>query len=200
MSQDSPLFTPLQRIQKRDRVQHMAQRPLVVWFTGLSGSGKSTLAGMLEENLFKRGYKTILLDGDVMRQGLNKDLGFDEQGRKENIRRIGECCRLFNNAGLITITSFISPFKNQRDWVRSLFPSGEFVEVFVNTTLEVCEARDPNGLYKLAREGKIKHFTGVDSPYEIPENAELVINTVNDTEEVCVQKIVDLILGRILEF
>ncbi len=200
MSQDRPLFSPNHQIRKSDRVRHLGQRPLVVWFTGLSGSGKSTLAGKVEEELFKRGFKTMLLDGDKLRQGLNKDLGFDDQSRKENIRRIGECCRLFNDAGLVTITSFISPFKSEREWVRSLFPAGEFIEVFVDTPLDVCEARDPNGLYKMAREGKIKNFTGIDSAYEIPENAELTIKTDNLPLEKCVQEIVDVILGRIMEY
>lgn len=194
------MFSPKHQIRKSDRVRHLGQRPLVVWFTGLSGSGKSTLAGKVEEELFKRGFKTMLLDGDKLRQGLNKDLGFDDQSRKENIRRIGECCRLFNDAGLVTITSFISPFKNEREWVRSLFPAGEFIEVFVDTSLAVCEARDPNGLYKMAREGKIKNFTGIDSAYEIPEHAELTIQTENLPLEKCVQEIVDVILGRIMEY
>lgn len=175
----------------------MGQKPLIIWFTGLSGSGKSTLAGLLEEELFKRGFKTILLDGDKMRQGLNKDLSFDDAGRTENIRRTGEMCKLFNEAGLISIAAFISPFKKERDWIRSLFEAGEFVEIYVNTPLEMCESRDPNGLYKLARAGKIKHFTGIDSVYEAPENPELTIDTEDESTEDCINKILDLVLGRI---
>ncbi len=200
MSQNPPLFSPHHKIRKSDRVRHLGQRPVVIWFTGLSGSGKSTLAGKVEEELFKRGFKTMLLDGDALRQGLNKDLGFDDDSRKENIRRIGECCRLFNEAGLVTIASFISPFRQERDWVRSLFPVGEFIEVFVDTPLDICESRDPNGLYKMAREGKIKNFTGIDSAYEAPDQAELTINTANFPLEKCVQEILDEILGRIMEY
>lgn len=200
MNPDPPLFSPHHKIRKSDRVRHLGQRPLVIWFTGLSGSGKSTLAGKLEEELFKRGFKTMLLDGDILRQGLNKDLGFDDNSRKENIRRIGECCRLFNDAGLVTITSFISPFREERNWVRSLFPTGEFIEVFVDTPLEICEARDPNGLYKMAREGKIKNFTGIDSAYEAPLEAELTLDAANIPLENCVQEILDVTLGRIMEY
>lgn len=197
MSQSSPLFSPHYRIRKSDRQKLLGQKPLIIWFTGLSGSGKSTLAGLLEEELFKRGFKTILLDGDKMRQGLNKDLSFDDAGRTENIRRTGEMCKLFNEAGLISIAAFISPFKKERDWIRSLFEAGEFVEIYVNTPLEMCESRDPNGLYKLARAGKIKHFTGIDSVYEAPENPELTIDTEDESTEDCINKILDLVLGRI---
>ena len=130
MSKEASLFSPHHRIQKDDRTKLLGQNPIVIWFTGLSGSGKSTLAGLLEEELHKAGVKTMLLDGDKLRQGLNKDLGFDDAGREENIRRIGEICRLLNESGLVTITAFISPFKKERDWVRSLFPSGEFIEIF----------------------------------------------------------------------
>lgn len=175
----------------------MGQKPLIIWFTGLSGSGKSTLASLLEEKLFQRGYKTISLDGDKLRQGLNTDLSFDESGRAENIRRTGELCRLFTEAGLITIASFISPFKKDRNWLRSLFEPGEFIEVYVSTTLEVCEARDPNGLYKLARAGKISNFTGVDSAYEVPENSELTIDTGKFSAEECVEMLLDIISGRV---
>ncbi len=197
MSDISPLFSHQHRVKKNDRSRLIGQRPLLIWFTGLSGSGKSTLAGMLEEELFKKGVKTILLDGDTMRQGLNKDLGFDDAGRKENIRRIGEVCKLFNEAALVTITAFISPFKAERDWVRSLFEAGEFVEVYVNTPLEICEERDPNGLYKMAREGKIKQFTGIDSPYEVPVRPELIIDSVRNPADQCVSQIIDFVLPGI---
>ena len=197
MSKEASLFSPHHRIQKDDRTKLLGQNPIVIWFTGLSGSGKSTLAGLLEEELHKAGVKTMLLDGDKLRQGLNKDLGFDDAGREENIRRIGEICRLLNESGLVTITAFISPFKKERDWVRSLFPSGEFIEIFVNTSLELCEERDPNGLYKLARAGKIKHFTGIDSNYEAPENAELVIPTEGRSTESAVKEIIDNVIKLI---
>ena len=197
MSKEASLFSPHHRIQKDDRAKLLGQNPVVIWFTGLSGSGKSTLAGLLEEELHKAGIKTMLLDGDKLRQGLNKDLGFDDAGREENIRRIGEICRLMNESGLVTITAFISPFKKERDWVRSLFSSGEFVEVFVSTSLELCEERDPNGLYKLARAGKIKHFTGIDSDYEVPENAELVIPTEGRSAEATVKEILDYVIKLI---
>ncbi len=197
MSKEASLFSPHHRIQKDDRTKLLGQNPIVIWFTGLSGSGKSTLAGLLEEELHKAGVKTMLLDGDKLRQGLNKDLGFDDAGREENIRRIGEICRLLNESGLVTITAFISPFKKERDWVRSLFPSGEFIEIFVNTSLELCEERDPNGLYKLARAGKIKHFTGIDSNYEAPENAELVIPTEGRSTESAVKEIIDHVIKLI---
>ena len=193
MSKEAPLFSHPHRIQKGDRVKLLGQKPLVIWFTGLSGSGKSTLADLLETNLHQRGLKTILLDGDKMRQGLNKDLGFDDAGREENIRRIGELCKLFNEAGLITITSFISPFRKERDWVRSLFEPTEFIEIFINTPLELCESRDPKGLYKLARAGKIQNFTGIDSAYEVPEKAELVIETEGKTTTQSSKEIVEYI-------
>ncbi len=197
MSQEVPLFSHHHRIQKSDRIRLLGQRPLVIWFTGLSGSGKSTLAGLVEEELFKKTYKTILLDGDQVRQGLNKDLGFEDSDRAENIRRVGEVCKLFNEAGLISITAFISPFSKERDWVRSLFEPGEFVEIFVNTSLEICESRDPNGLYKMARAGKILHFTGIDSPYETPAHAEIEINTAENSTEICVRQIMDYITSRV---
>lgn len=191
MSKEAPLFSHPHSIQKVDRVKLLGQKPLVIWFTGLSGSGKSTLADLLETALHQKGLKTILLDGDKMRKGLNKDLGFDDAGREENIRRIGELCKLFNEAGLITITSFISPFRKERDWVRSLFEPSEFIEIFIDTPLEICEDRDPKGLYKLARAGKIKNFTGIDSAYEVPEKAELVIETKGKATAQCAKEILE---------
>ena len=148
-----------------------------VWFTGLSGSGKSTLANALEVELNRRGYHTMLLDGDNVRHGLCKDLGMGEEDRAENIRRVGEVARLFAEAGIIVITAFISPFRADRDAARALFEEGDFLEVHVDTPLDVCEKRDPKGLYQKAREGKISDFTGINSPYEVPTSAELAVNT-----------------------
>ncbi|MEM6476701.1 MAG: sulfate adenylyltransferase subunit CysN [Pseudomonadota bacterium] len=157
------------------------QTPRVLWFTGLSGSGKSTIANEVEQRLALMNRHTFLLDGDNVRQGLNRDLGFTEADRIENIRRIGEVAKLMTDAGLIVLTAFISPFRAERRMVRDMLPEGEFIEVFVDTPLDVAEARDVKGLYKKARDGKIKNFTGIDSPYEAPENPEIRVNTVDMT-------------------
>jgi bifunctional enzyme CysN/CysC len=154
------------------------QKPMVLWFTGLSGSGKSTIANEVEKTLNLMNRHTFLLDGDNIRHGLNKDLGFTDADRIENIRRIGEVARLMADAGLIVLTAFISPFRAERRMVRDMLPDGEFVEIFVDTPLEVAEKRDVKGLYAKAREGKLKNFTGIDSPYEPPENPDIVVNTV----------------------
>jgi bifunctional enzyme CysN/CysC len=163
------------KIDKATRAAAFDQKPCVLWFTGLSGSGKSTVADRLEQKLHALGKRTYLLDGDNVRHGLNKDLGFTDQDRVENIRRVAEVARLMSDAGLIVLTSFISPFRSERHMARSLMDEGEFVEVFVDTPLEICEARDPKGLYKKARAGELKNFTGIDSEYEAPANAELVL-------------------------
>jgi adenylylsulfate kinase len=165
-------------VEKKNRLNLLNQKPFILWFTGLSASGKSTLANLVEQKLFNLNYKTYLLDGDNVRHGLNKDLGFDEDSRIENIRRIGEVSKLFLDAGIIVLTAFISPFKSDRDLVRSLFSENEFLEVFIDSSLEVCEKRDPKGMYKKARKGAIKNFTGISSPYEAPENAD--IHVMND--------------------
>ena len=165
--------------------------------TGLSGSGKSTLASALEKQLLEKGFKTYLLDGDLMRAGLNKDLGFSKEDRKENIRRIGEVCKLLTDAGLIVITAFISPFRADRDLVRSMFTASDFAEIFVNASLEVCETRDVKGLYNKARKGLIPEFTGISSPYEEPLNPELTLNTDKESEEVSLSILTDYILKRI---
>ncbi|HXS26535.1 MAG TPA: adenylyl-sulfate kinase, partial [Steroidobacteraceae bacterium] len=149
----------------------------ILWFTGLSGSGKSTIANLVEKELHSHGVHTYLLDGDNVRHGLNRDLGFTDADRVENIRRVGEVARLFVDAGLIVLCSFISPFRAERRMVRELVGEGEFVEIFVDTPIEECVRRDPKGLYARAQAGKIKNFTGIDSPYEVPEQAELVIST-----------------------
>jgi len=176
-------------IQRRMRAEQKQQKPCMIWFTGLSGAGKSTLANALDECLYKHGRHTYLLDGDNVRHGLNKDLGFSDLDRVENIRRIGEVGRLMSDAGLIVLSAFISPFRSDRQMVRSLYPVGEFIEVHVATDLDVCEERDPKGLYKKARRGEIKHFTGVDSTYEVPESPELKIDAGSLSVEECVEQL-----------
>jgi len=163
------------KITKKDRVKLTKQKPSIIWLTGLSGSGKSTLANGLEEVLYHNGNFTYLLDGDNIRHGLNTDLGFDDKSREENIRRIGEVAKLFVDSGLIVITAFISPFKKDREFVRSLVEKGEFIEIFLDTPIEICQKRDPKGLYEKALNGDIKNFTGIDSPYEKPNNPEIIL-------------------------
>ncbi len=160
-------------VDKQSRAEQKGQKPLVIWFTGLSGAGKSTLAGALEQALAAAGKHTYLLDGDNVRHGLCGDLGFDDAARQENIRRVGEVAKLMVDAGLIVLTAFISPFRAERDLVRNLLGADEFVEVFVDAPLSVCEERDPKGLYKKARAGEIRNFTGIDSAYEAPEQPEI---------------------------
>lgn len=178
------------------RAQQKGQRPVCIWLTGLSGSGKSTLANALEAKLVEMGFHTYLLDGDNVRHGLNKDLGMSDEDRAENIRRIGEVARLMVDAGVITITAFISPFRADRDRVRALMPE-DFVEVFVDAPLDVCEQRDPKGLYKKARAGQIKEFTGIDSPYEPPERAEITVDTGSQSLERCIERVLEPLLERI---
>jgi bifunctional enzyme CysN/CysC len=170
------------------------QTPKVLWFTGLSGSGKSTIANEVEKQLYLMNRHTFLLDGDNVRHGLNKDLGFTEADRVENIRRVGELAKLMTDAGLIVLTAFISPFRAERRMVRDMLPEGEFIEIFVDTPLEVAEARDVKGLYKKAREGNLKNFTGIDSPYEAPENAEIRVNTVEMTPQEAARHIIERIM------
>ena len=177
-------------VNKDARAAMKGQKPVVLWFTGLSGSGKSTIANLVEKSLAAEGKHTYLLDGDNIRHGLNKDLGFTDADRVENIRRVGEAAKLFVDAGLIVLTAFISPFRSERRMARELLGEGEFLEVFVDTPIDVCMQRDPKGLYEKARAGKIKNFTGIDSPYEAPERAELTIHTVETTPEDHAQAIV----------
>lgn len=184
------------RVAKAQRANQKAQRPCVIWLTGLSGSGKSTLANTLEQRLLQRGYHSYLLDGDNVRHGLNRDLGFSKDDRIENIRRIGEVAALFADAGLIVITAFISPFRADRALVRALVPEGEFVEVHVHASLEACERRDPKGLYAKARAGVIRDFTGIDSPYEAPERPELILDTERDSVEICLERLLGYLHER----
>jgi len=175
------------------RATQKNQKPKCIWFTGLSGSGKSTLANALEQALYKQGYHTMLLDGDNVRHGLCKDLTMDNKDRGENIRRVAEVAKLITDAGLVVITAFISPFKKDRDAARALFADGDFIEVYVDAPLEVCEQRDPKGLYKRARMGEIKDFTGVSSVYEVPSKPDLVLETMGSTVDVLVDKVVKII-------
>ncbi|ASJ92378.1 sulfate adenylyltransferase subunit CysN [Porphyrobacter sp. CACIAM 03H1] len=181
-------------ITRDDHAGMKNQKPKVLWFTGLSGSGKSTIANEVEKQLFVMNRHTFLLDGDNVRHGLNRDLGFTEADRIENIRRVGEVAKLMADAGLIVLTAFISPFRAEREMVRKMLPEGEFVEIFVDTPLEVAEARDVKGLYKKARAGKLTNFTGIDSPYEPPENPEIRVNTVDMTPEEAARHIIAKIL------
>jgi bifunctional enzyme CysN/CysC len=182
-------------VDKAARARSKAQVPRCAWFTGLSGSGKSTVANLVEKRLHAMGHHCYILDGDNVRHGLNKDLGFTDEDRVENIRRVAEVARLMVDAGLIVLVSFISPFRAERRMARELFEPGEFVEVFVSTPLEVAEGRDAKGLYAKARAGRIPNFTGIDSPYEAPEHAELVLDTVNETPEALAQQVIARLLG-----
>lgn len=166
-------------VQRAEREQLLQQKGSIIWFTGLSGAGKSTLAVALENALYAQGQLVYRLDGDNIRHGLNKDLGFSPEDRTENIRRIGEVAKLFADAGVVTTASFVSPYRKDRGAVRALVEEGQFVEVHVACTVEQCEERDPKGLYKKARAGEIKGFTGIDAPYEAPENPEITVNTAD---------------------
>ena len=175
---------------KKERSELKQQMPAIIWFTGLSGSGKSTIANALEEKLYSFGKHTYLLDGDNVRHGLNKDLGFSDIDRVENIRRIGEVSKLFVDAGMLVLSAFISPFKKDRNIIREMVKEDEFIEVFVDTPLAICEERDPKGLYKKARDGKIADFTGISSPYEQPENPEIHLKTAEKNIEESVSEII----------
>jgi len=177
-SKDRSLWTDFNNFIRRNRRRFLVkQRPVVIWLTGLSGSGKTTIAESLNAVVLKKGYFTKHFDGDEIRKGINKDLGFSVEDRQENVRRISEISKLFLDSGLIVICSFISPTKEMRELARSIIGSGRFIEVFVNAPLEVCEKRDPKGLYKMARAGLLKNFTGLDAPYEVPQSPEIEIRT-----------------------
>jgi adenylylsulfate kinase len=178
-------------IQKSDRRRLNQQKGCVIWLTGLSGSGKSTLANALEKRLYEMGLHTYLLDGDNIRHGLNRDLGFSAEDRVENIRRIAEVAKLFVDAGLITITAFISPFVKERELARSRVEAGEFIEIYVKCALEECEKRDPKGLYEKARNGIIPNFTGISSPYEEPSHPELTVETDQISVDEGVEQVLD---------
>ena len=181
----------INRTQREDLNGH---KGLCIWFTGLSGSGKSTIANRVAQLLHEKKVHTYVLDGDNTRMGLSKDLGFTESDRKENIRRVGEVCRLMADAGLVVLSSFISPFKADREAVRVLLTNQAFVEVFVRCSLQQCEQRDPKGLYKKARAGALPHFTGIDSPYEEPEQPELIIDSEKQDTETCALEVVNYII------
>ena len=186
------------QVSREDRFQILRQKGATIWFTGLSGSGKSTIAVALEQALYNIGKLSYRLDGDNVRLGINKNLGFSEEDRKENIRRIGEVAKLFGDAGTISLSSFISPYKDDRDEVRELHDSADlkFVEVFVDCPLEVAEERDPKGLYKKARAGQIKNFTGIDDPYEAPSNPEIHLKTDEMTLEQEVTIVIDFLINN----
>ena len=175
----------------------MNQRATLIWFTGLSGSGKSTLAVQLEAEFHALGFKTYLLDGDNIRQGLNKDLTFTEEGRVENIRRIGEVAKLLLEAGVIVLSAFISPFKADRNQVKKIVGPENYIEVFVDAPLELCEQRDVKGLYKKARSGELKNFTGIDSPYEAPDTPDITIQTGTLSVDKSIEKLMEVILPRV---
>ncbi|RPI03813.1 MAG: adenylyl-sulfate kinase [Calditrichaeota bacterium] len=182
-------------ITKLDREKFLGQRGVVLWFTGLSASGKSTLAHAVEKRLFENGNLCYVLDGDNIRHGLNKNLGFSPEDREENIRRIGEVAKLFADVGVVVMTAFISPYRSDRQKARDLMPSGEFIEIYVKIPVSVAEQRDPKGLYKKARAGEIKEFTGISAPYEEPENPELIV----DTSELSLQESVDKVITYLIK-
>jgi bifunctional enzyme CysN/CysC len=184
-------------IDKNARAKQKLQQPVCIWFTGLPAAGKSTIANVLEKHLFAAGHHTYLLDGDDIRLGLSRDLGFSEADRIENIRRVSEVARLLVDAGLIVVVSFISPYRTQRDRARALFGPGEFLEIFVDTPLRECERRDPKGLYAKARRGELKDFTGIDSPYEPPVSPDVHLRTTVQTPDECVEAIQQVLTCRL---
>lgn len=178
-------------VNKAERNLRLGHKSVVLWLTGFSGAGKSTLAHAIERHLYERNCATIVLDGDNVRHGLCSDLGFSQQDREENIRRIGEMAKLFTEAGVIAVTAFISPYITDRERVRSILPAGEFIEVYCRCSLEICEGRDVKGLYKKARKGLIADFTGISSPYEPPINPEIIVDTGTDSLDKCVEQVLN---------
>ncbi|MDO6548988.1 adenylyl-sulfate kinase [Pseudoalteromonas carrageenovora] len=200
MSQDENIVWHTQTVSRDQKQQHKGHKPVLLWYTGLSGSGKSTVANAVEAKLFSLGCHTYLLDGDNVRMGLNKGLTFSDEDRIENIRRISEVAKLFVDAGLIVSTAFISPFASDRAQARSIVNEGEFVEVFIDTPLDVCESRDPKGLYKKARAGEIPNFTGISSSFDVPEHPEIHVKTAEQTIEQSADQIINyLIKNKIVE-
>jgi len=183
-------------VDRKKRAELKGHPAFLIWFTGLSGSGKSTIASRLEEELFNRGYHTYILDGDNVRSGLNSDLDFTDFGRKENIRRIGEIANLFVDAGIVVLASFISPFREEREFVRNTVGKSNFFEVFVECPIEECENRDVKGLYKKARAGEIPNFTGISSPYEVPENPDVIVDTSHLNVDEALLKLIDKLEDR----
>ncbi|WP_275418742.1 adenylyl-sulfate kinase [Fervidibacillus albus] len=190
MTKSKNLFWHPSLVTKKDRWEGNGHKSCVLWFTGLSGSGKSTLANAVDFELYKIGCQSYVLDGDNVRHGLNRDLGFLPEDRRENIRRVGEVAKLFVDSGIIVSTAFISPFKQDRQFVRTLFSDGEFIEIFVDCPLEICEKRDPKGLYKWARNGEIANFTGIDAPFERPNNPDIHIDSSKKSIENAVHTII----------
>lgn len=188
---------PIKILSREEREAKLGQRSKVIWFTGLSGSGKSTLGSMLEMALFEKGFFVQLFDGDNIRAGINKDLGFSLEDRRENLRRVAEINRLFVYSGIITINCFIAPTEDLRRMIAGIIGSADLIEVFADCPLETCEQRDPKGLYRLAREGKISHFTGISSPFEPPANPQIHLRTDLLTPEQCLRTIIDIVLPRI---
>jgi adenylylsulfate kinase len=187
------------KVEKEQREELLNQHAMLVWFTGLSGSGKSTLAVQLEARLHEEGFKTYLLDGDNIRAGLNKDLTFTDEGRVENIRRIGEVCKLMLDAGIIVLSAFISPFRSDRDQVKNIVGTKNYIEIFVDAPLEICEQRDVKGLYKKARAGEVKNFTGIDSPYEAPVHPDVHIPTHQLSIDQSIEKLLNVLRSKLVQ-
>jgi adenylylsulfate kinase len=184
-------------IKQNNRIDLLKQKPLLIWFTGLSGSGKSTMANLLERQLNSKGFKTYILDGDNIRGGLCKDLNFSGEDRTENIRRIGEVSKLFLDCGIIVLCAFVSPFAEDRQLVKNLVGPEMFIEIFVDCPIEICEQRDVKGLYKKARQGTIKNFTGIDSPFEVPQNPDIILKTAIDSPDILVNNLLAIVTSKI---
>ena len=194
---EKQLFPHQYQISLHDRMKTNNHKPLLLWFTGLSGSGKSTIANVVEQELFKQNIKTYTLDGDSIRKGINNDLSFSPEDRTENIRRIAEVANLMLDAGLVVIAAFVSPYKKDRENIKNIVKDANFVEIYINTSLEECERRDAKGLYRKARSGEIKDMTGISSPYEAPEQADIEIKTEEESIEAAAKKIVDAIMPKL---